>query len=128
MNSEAGVGIRRETQTSFSASSNAIVSSERPSQPIVRASTSISMPLYDPSHLPEAVSWVHDLRRCVTTRSAALELGITRRAAAALLADLPTAQGGTTTDGAKYEVHFSRVVRRKDGAAKEGGRNNTCKF
>jgi len=86
------------------------------------------MPLYDPSHLPEAVSWVHDLRRCVTTRSAALELGITRRAAAALLADLPTAQGGTTTDGAKYEVHFSRVVRREDGAAKEGGCNNTCKF
>ena len=92
------------------------------------AHQSASMPLYDPSHLPEAVSWVHDLRRCVTTRSAALELGITRRAAAALLADLPTAQGGTTTDGAKYEVHFSRVVRREDGAAKEGGCNNTCKF
>jgi len=86
------------------------------------------MPLYDPSHLPEAVSWVHDLRRCVTTRSAALELGITRRAAAALLADLPTAQGGSNNDGAKYEVHFSRVVRKEDDATKEGGCNNTCKF
>lgn len=80
------------------------------------------MPLYEPSHLLEAASWVHDLRRCVTTRSAALELGITRRAAAALLADLPAnEQGG----GAKYEVHYSRVVR-DDNAAE--GSCNTCEF
>ena len=79
------------------------------------------MPLYEPSHLLEATSWVHDLHRCVTTRSAALELGITRRAAAALLADLPANEQG----GAKYEVHYSRVVR--DEHAAEGS-CNTCKF
>ena len=84
--------------------------------------------LYEPSHLLEATSWVHDLRRCVTTRSAALELGITRRAAAALLADLATGtaseQGGGT--GAKYEVHYSRVVR-DESAAAEKGSCTTCK-
>ena len=79
------------------------------------------MPLYEPSHLHELTSWVHDLHRCVTTRSAALELGITRRAAAALLADLPANEQG----GAKYEVHYSRVVR--DEHASEGS-CNTCEF
>ena len=74
--------------------------------------------LYDPSHLLEATSWVHDLHRCVTTRSAALELGITRRAAAALLADLATGAANEQGGGAKYEVHFSRVVR--DEHAAEG--------
>ena len=76
--------------------------------------------LYEPSHLLEATSWVHDLHRCVTTRSAALELGITRRAAAALLADLPANEQG----GAKYEVHYSRVVR--DESAAEQGSCTTC--
>ena len=81
------------------------------------------MPLYEPSHLLEATSWVHDLHRCVTTRSAALELGLTRRAAAALLTDLiGSGQGNGET---KYEVHYSRVVR-DDNAAE--GSCNTCKF
>ena len=83
------------------------------------------MPLYEPSHLLEATSWVHDLHRCVTTRSAALELGITRRAAAALLADLTSTANEQGGAGAKYEVHYSRVVRDETAAA-ETGSCTTC--
>ena len=86
------------------------------------------MPLYEPSHLHELTSWVHDLHRCVTTRSAALELGLTRRAAAALLTDLIVGGGDAQAQGSgetKYEVHYSRVVR-DDNAAE--GSCNTCEF
>ena len=82
-------------------------------------------PLYEPSHLSEVQAWVHDLRRCVTTRGTALELGITRRAAAALLADLPSA-GNNGQGGNKYEVHYSRVVRDANAAA--GGSCSTSKL
>lgn len=84
-------------------------------------------PLYEPSHLSEVQAWVHDLRRCVTTRATALELGITRRAAAALLADLPSAGNDNGQGGNKYEVHYSRVVRDPSAAA-EGGSCSTSKL
>ena len=67
--------------------------------------------LYDPSRMEEVWSWVHELRRCVTARQAALELGVTRGAAVALLADLPFHRGSDH----EYEVNYSRVARGGDG-------------
>ena len=53
--------------------------------------------LYDPSRMEEVWSWVHELRRCVTARQAALELGMTRGAAVALLATPEKALEAFTT-------------------------------
>ena len=68
--------------------------------------------------MEELYSKIHDERKCITTKSLSLEMGITRSEAASLLEALPYFRQNEQTEETVYDV--TRCVWRKVDAQKYG--------
>ena len=69
------------------------------------------MTTLDPNHnlqMEELYSKIHDERKCVTTKSLSLEMGISRREAASLLEEIP--YYSLKQDGEMKENEFDDII------------------